>query len=48
LEVASSGGFLVNPAMLATNGVFVAGELANVPTIAFGRTLFAGTHAVRW
>ena len=46
LELASSGGFLVNHAMLASKNVYVAGELANVPTDTFGRSLFSGVdHA---
>ena len=46
LEPASSGGFLVNHAMLASKNVYVAGELANVPTAMFGRSLFSGVdHA---
>ena len=46
LEPASSGGFLVNHAMLASKNVYVAGELANVPTAMFGRCLYSGVdHA---
>ena len=46
LEPAASGGFLVNHAMLASKNVYVAGELANVPTAMFGRSLFTGVdHA---
>lgn len=46
LEPASSGGFLVNHAMLASKNVYVAGELANVPTAMFGRSCYSGVdHA---
>ena len=45
LEVGLNGGFLVNRCMLASDGVYLSGEVANVRTI-LGRGVFSGVdHA---
>jgi hypothetical protein len=45
LEVGINGGFLVNRCMLASDGVYISGEVANVRT-ALGRGIFTGVdHA---
>lgn len=45
LEVGTNGGFLVNRCMLASDGVYISGEVANVRT-ALGRGIFTGVdHA---
>jgi hypothetical protein len=45
LEIGTNGGFLVNRCMLASDGVYISGEVANVRT-SLGRGIFTGVdHA---